>query len=176
MQLIDSQKEYAKKEQTVTLRVIGKQLTPEDILQMQGIMQHDYGLSRAKLVVKQTEGVMDITQQTRLVEDLMEKKDSIINVQKSEILELQARLDKLTGSSENTKQIVKEIKTQHSGIQSVAIMEMQCYDASDLSATAIPVVYLKWKDGQAHPDAERRLLEWLQVRLNVEKLEMVRIE
>ena len=176
VQLIDSQKEYAKKEQTVTLRVIGKQLTPEDILQMQGIMQHDYGLSRAKLVVKQTEGVMDITQQTRLVEDLMEKKDSIINVQKSEILELQARLDKLTGSSENTKQIVKEIKTQHSGIQSVAIMEMQCYDASDLSATAIPVVYLKWKDGQAHPDAERRLLEWLQVRLNVEKLEMVRIE
>ena len=91
-------------------------------------------------------------------------------------MELQARMDKLTGSSENTKQIVREIKTQYSGIQSVAITEMQCYDASDLSATAIPVVYLKWKDGQSHPDAERRLLEWLQVRLNVEKLEMVRID
>ena len=176
VQLIDSQNEYTKKEQTVTIRVIGKPLTTEDIAQMQSIMQKEYGLAKAKLIVKQMEGGMNITQQTQLVEDLIEKKDSLITSQKAEILELQARLDKLTGSSENTKQVVKEIKTQQSGIQSVAIMEMQCYDASDLSVTAIPVVCLKWKDGQAHPEAERRLLEWLKVRLNVEDIRLMRME
>ena len=77
VQLIDAQRKYEKKEQTVTLRVIGKQLTVEDIARMQNVMRTEYGLGRAKLVIKQTEGVLDITQQTQLVEDLIEKKDAV---------------------------------------------------------------------------------------------------
>ena len=176
VQLIDAQKEFSNKEQTVTLRVIGKPLTMEDIARMQTIMRMDYGLERAKLVIKQTEGMLDITQQTQLVEDIIDKKDAVINRQDSIIVQLQAQLDKLTGSSENTKQIVKEIKSQYADIQQVAILEMQCYDAEDLSATPMPVVYLKWKDGRHHPEAEKRLLQWLKVRLNVEEIRVVRME
>ena len=176
VQLIDAQKEFSNKEQTVTLRVIGKPLTMEDIARMQTIMRMDYGLERAKLVIKQTEGMLDITQQTQLVEDIIDKKDAVINRQDSIIVQLQAQLDKLTGSSENTKQIVKEIKSQYADIQQVAILEMQCYDAEDLSATPTPVVYLKWKDGRHHPEAEKRLLQWLKVRLNVEEIRVVRME
>ena len=176
VQLIDSEKDYSKKEQTVTLRVIGKPLTMEDIARMQTIMRTEYGLDHAKLVIKQTEGVLDITQQTKLVEDIIDKKDAVINRQDSIIVQLQAQLDKLTGSSENTKQIVKEIKSQYTDIQQVAILEMQCYDAEDLSATPMPVVYLKWKDGRHHPEAEKRLLQWLKVRLNVEEIRIMRME
>lgn len=176
VQLIDAQKEFSNKEQTVTLRVIGKPLTMEDIARMQTIMRMDYGLDRAKLVIKQTDGALDITQQTQLVEDIIDKKDAVINRQDSIIVQLQAQLDKLTGSSENTKQIVKEIKSQYADIQQVAILEMQSYDAEDLSATPIPVVYLKWKDGRHHPEAEKRLLQWLKVRLNVEEIRIMRME
>ena len=174
VQLIDAQKEFSNKEQTVTLRVIGKPLTMEDIARMQTIMRMDYGLDRAKLVIKQTDGALDITQQTQLVEDIIDKKDAVINRQDSIIVQLQAQLDKLTGSSENTKQIVKEIKSQYADIQQVAILEMQSYDAEDLSATPMPVVYLKWKDGRHHPEAEKRLLQWLKVRLNVEEIQIMR--
>ena len=176
VQLIDVQKEYANKEQTVTLRVIGKPLTMEDIAQMQTVMRTEYGLDHAKLVIKQTEGVLDITQQTQLVEDLIDKKDAVINRQDSIIVQLRAQLDKLTGSSENTQQIVKEIKSQYSGIKQVAILEMQCYDADELTATPVPVVYLEWKDGKHHPEAEKRLLQWLKVRLNVEEIRVIRME
>ena len=176
VQLIDAQKDYTKKEQTVTLRVIGKPLTMEDIARMQTIMRAEYGLDRAKLVIKQTDGALDITQQTQLIEDIIDKKDAVINKQDSVIVQLQAQLDKLTGSSENTRQIVKEIKSQYADIQQVAIVEMQCYDTEDLSATPMPVVYLKWKDGRHHPEAEKRLLQWLKVRLNVEEIRVVRME
>ena len=40
----------------------------------------------------------------------------------------------------------------------------------------MPVVYLKWKDGRSHPEAEKRLLQWLKVRLNVEEIHIVRKE
>ena len=175
VQLIDAQRKYENKEQTVTLRVIGKQLTVEDIARMQNVMRTEYGLDRAKLVIKQTEGVLDITQQTQLVEDLIEKKDAVIDSQDSTIVALRAQLDKLTGSSENTKQVVKEIKSQYKDIQQVAIMEMQCYDADSLTVMPMPVIYLKWKDGTTHPEAERRLLNWLKVRLNVEDIQIMRI-
>ena len=176
VQLIDAQKDYTKKEQTVTLRVIGKPLTMEDIARMQTVMRAEYGLDRAKLVIKQTDGTLDITQQTQLIEDIIDKKDAVINKQDSVIVHLQAQLDKLTGSSENTKQIVKEIKSQYADIQQVAIVEMQCYDTEELSATPMPVVYLKWKDGRHHPEAEKRLLQWLKVRLNVEEIRIMRME
>ena len=91
-------------------------------------------------------------------------------------MQLRAQLDKLTGSSENTKQVVREIKSQYADIQQVAIMEMQCYDADSLTAVPMPVVYLKWKDGRSHPEAERRLLQWLEVRLNVEGIEVVTLK
>ncbi|MCR4826632.1 MAG: DUF389 domain-containing protein [Bacteroidales bacterium] len=175
VQLIDAQRKYEKKEQTVTLRVIGKQLTVEDIARMQNVMRTEYGLDRAKLVIKQTEGVLDITQQTQLVEDLIEKKDAVIVSQDSTIMALRAQLDKLTGSSENTKQVVKEIKSQYKDIQQVAIVEMQCYDADSLTVMPMPVVYLKWKDGITHPEAERRLLQWLKVRLNVKEIDVVAV-
>ena len=175
VQLIDAQRNYEKKEQTVTLRVIGKQLTMEDIARMQNVMRKEYGLGRAKLVIKQTEGVLDITQQTQLVEDLIEKKDAVIDSQDSTIVALRAQLDKLTGSSENTKQVVREIKSQYKDIQQVAIVEMQCYDADSLTVMPMPVIYLKWKDGATHPEAERRLLNWLKVRLNVEEIQIMRI-
>ena len=175
VQLIDAQRKYEKKEQTVTLRVIGKPLTVEDIARMQNVMRTEYGLGRAKLVIKQTEGVLDITQQTQLVEDLIEKKDAVIDSQDSTIMVLRAQLDKLTGSSENTKQVVKEIKSQYKDIQQVAIVEMQCYDADSLTVMPMPVIYLKWKDGTTHSEAERRLLNWLKVRLNVEDIQIMRI-
>ena len=175
VQLIDAQRNYEKKEPTVTLRVIGKPLTVEDITRMQTVMRTEYGLDRAKLVIKQTEGVLDITQQMQLVEDLIDKKDAVISSQDSVIVDLRAQLDKLTGSSENMKQVVREIKSQYRDIQQVAIAEMQCYDADSLTVKPMPVIYLKWKDGSIHPEAERRLLNWLKVRLNVEEIQIMRI-
>jgi len=91
-------------------------------------------------------------------------------------LALRAELHKLTGSSENTEQVVKEIYSQYADIEQAAILSMDCYDTQTLEHRAVPAVYLKWKDGHRHPEAEKRLCEWLKVRLNVEELQIIRVD
>jgi len=53
---------------------------------------------------------------------------------------------------------------------------LMCYDANTLEHNRVPAVYLRWSDGQPRPDAEKRLVEWLKVRLNVEEIRVVRME
>ncbi len=174
VQLIDSKQTYSKKSQAVILRVVGKPLTTEDISQMQSIMQDNYGLDHAKLIIKQTEGEVDITQQMQLIGDLLDKKDALINQQDSTIVQLRAQLDKLTGSSENTTQLVKEIYTQYPDIELFSVSEIEFYDTKTMEHHPMPVIYLQWKDGKRHPEAEKRLLAWLKVRLKVEEIEIMR--
>ncbi len=176
VQLIDSHKDYSKKSQTLTLRVIGKPLSNEEIERMETLMQTEYGLARTHLVVKQMDGMMNVKQQNQVIEDIIDKKDAVIERQDSTIVALRAELHKLTGSSENTVQLVKEIYSQHADIEQVAILSMDFYDTKTLEHKAVPAVYLKWKDGKRHPDAEKRLSDWLKVRLNVEEIRLIRME
>ena len=176
VQLIDHKRAYTNKSQTITLRVIGKPLSNEDIAHIQSLMQSVYGLDRTQLVVKQMEGMMNIKQQNQVIEDIIDKKDAVIAQQDSTIVALRTELHKLTGSSENTEQLVKEIYSQYADIEQVAILSMECYDTKTLEHKAVPAIYLKWKDGRRHPDAEKRLSEWLKVRLNVEELQIIRMD
>lgn len=38
------------------------------------MLQTDYGLEHTKLIVKQTTGTIDITQQNQIIEDIIDKK------------------------------------------------------------------------------------------------------
>ena len=176
VQLIDSKREYSNNSQVVIMRVIGKPLDREQIARMQNLMRTEYGLSNARLVVKQTEGTIDITQQNKLIEDIIDKKDAVIDQQDSTIVALRGQLDKLTGSSETIEQVVKEIHSQYAEVEQAAILYMECYDAETYEHKTVPALYLKWKDGKRHPDAERRLVTWLKVRLNVDELQIIRID
>ena len=177
-QLIDHKREYTNKSQVITLRVVGKPLSKEDIAQIQSLMQTAYGLDHTRLVVKQTEGMMmmDIAQQNQVIEDIIDKKDALIERQDSTILALRTELHKLTGSSEAIEQVVKEIHSQYAEVEQAAILYMECYDAETYEHKTVPALYLKWKDGKRHPDAERRLVAWLKVRLNVDELQIIRID
>ncbi len=175
VQLIEYTSDYARDNQEVTLRVVGKPLTVEDIAKMQSLMQTVYGLGHAKLIVRQPEGLIDITQQNQVIEDIIDKKDAVIAKQDSIIDQLRTQVEVSSGTSEIISQIVKEIHTQYPDIESVAIADMQNYNAASLEHSRMPVVYLKWKDNRHHPEAEKRLVEWLKVRLNVDNINIVRM-
>lgn len=176
VQLIDSHRDYTNKSQTVTLRVIGKPISEEEIMQMQHLMRTEYGLTNATLVIKQTEGLLDVTQQNQVIEDIIDKKDVVIARQDSIIEQLQVQLERTGGVSEKTEQLIREIHTQYPDLVSIAISEMNCYDANTLEHSRLPVVYLKWKDGRSRPESEKRLVEWLKVRLAVEDIKVAKID
>lgn len=176
VQLVGSKTDYSNKEQTITLRVIGKPLTLDDIERIQNVMRTEYGLEHAKLVIRQTENLLDVTQQNQVIEDIIDKKDAVIAQKDSLIDQLQAQIERTGGVSEKTEQLVREIHTQYPNLQSISITEMMCYDANTLEHHRVPAVYVKWNDGLAHPDAEKKLVAWLKVRLNVEQIRVVRME
>ena len=176
VQLVGSQTDYSNKEQIITLRVIGKPLTLDDIARIQDVMRTEYGLERAKLVIRQTENILDVTQQNQVIEDIIDKKDAVIAQKDSIIDQLQAQIERTGGVSEKTEQLIREIHTQYPNLQLIAITELMCYDANTLEHNRVPAVYLRWSDGQPRPDAEKRLVEWLKVRLNVEEIRVVRME
>ena len=176
VQLIDSHTDYTQKEQTITLRVIGKPLTMEDISKIQTLMRTDYGLDRAKLVVKQTESLLDLTHQNQVIEDIIDKKDAVIAQKDSIIDQLQVQIERTGGISEKTEQLIREIHTQYPDLQKIAISELNCYDANTLERSRMPVVYLKWKDGLQHPEAEKKLVAWLKVRLSVQDIKVAKVD
>lgn len=78
------------------------------------------------------------------------------------------------GNPETTQQIIQEVHIQYPDIQEFALSEMDFYDASQMTSTRKPVIYLRWKDGGHHPEAERKLAEWLKVRLKSDDIKIVR--
>jgi len=176
VQLVGSQTDYAKNEQTITLRVVGKPLTLDDIARIQTVMRTEYGLEHAKLVIRQTENLLDVTQQNQVIEDIIDKKDAVIAQKDSIIDQLQVQIERAGGFSEKTEQLVREIHTQYPDLQTIAITEMRCYDPNTLEHSLMPAVYLKWKDGHPHPDSEKKLVEWLKVRMDVKEVKVARID
>ena len=176
VQLVGSKTDYTKNEQTITLRVVGKPLTADDIAKIQNVMRTEYGLEHARLVVRQTENLLDATQQNQVIEDIIDKKDAVIAQKDSIIDDLQVQIERAGGFSEKTERLVREIHTQYPDLQTIAITEMRCYDPKTLERSLMPAVYLKWKDGRQHPDSERKLVEWLKVRMDVQEVKVARID
>ena len=173
-QVIETQSSYAPKDQTLTLSTIGKPFSNEDIQKMQKILNDDYGLEHTKLIIRQTSGTIDITQQNQIIEDILNNKDEQLRKKDSVIVSLENHLNSIGGNAEMTQQIVQEIKVQHPDIQEFAISEMEFYDAGTLGSTRKPVVYIRWKDGARHHDDEKKITDWLKVRLKSEEIEIIR--
>ena len=173
-QLIESQSSYAHKNQILTLRTIGKPFSNDEIKKLQDILKNDYGLNHAKLVIRQTSGTIDITQQNRIIEEILDKKDEQIRKRDSVIVNLENHINSIGGNSEVTQQIVQEVYVQYPNIKEFAISEMEFFDATTLNSVRKPVVYIKWQDNLQHTEIEKKIISWLKIRLKSDDIEIIR--
>lgn len=173
VQLIKADREYHHRSQTVTLYLIGRTLNNDEINEMQELLHTQYGLAKAKLIVKQTEGgTIDITKQNEIIEDIINKKDATIAHQDSIINKLNNQLSNVQSAAALYEQLALEVNAQYPNIKSFSISEMDIYDLSTMEHASTPVVYIQWSDGK-HPSQEKNLLKWLKVRLNVSDIKVV---
>jgi len=173
VQLISSNREYHQDKQTITISLIGTPLSSNQIKQLQDLLHTKYGLSHAKLVVKQTGETVDVTQQNEIIEKIIDKKDQTIYSQDSLITVLRSQMSNLKYEESLTSQVAKEVAVQYPDIKQFAITEMECYDPRTLKHNSMPVVYLQWKSSGDHSDAEQNLAKWLKVRLSVKDLKII---
>ena len=173
VQIVSATKEYFPKNQTVTLSLIGKPLNNTEINQLQEQIHDEYGLDHCKLIVKQTGVAIDITQQNEIIEEIINKKDIQISKQDSIIDQLQGQLSSARNAETLSGQIAKEIYVQYPNIKGFAISEMEQFDPKTLEHRSVPIVLIQWKEGTANAAAEKKIVEWLKVRMEVDELKVI---
>ena len=173
IQIVNSIREYHAKEQSVTLSLVGRPLTNSEITELQKSLQNQYGLTHTKLIVKQTGEAIDITKQNEIIEDIINKKDLRIEQQDSLINQLQGQLSAARNAETLSNQIAREIYVQYPNIVGFAITEMEQFDPKTLEHHSVPIVFIQWKDGGSNPTAEKKIVNWLKVRMEVEELKVI---
>lgn len=173
VQLISSSREYHNDAQTIAISLVGKPLSNSQIKDLQEILHTQYGLSHAKLIVRQTGETIDITQQNEIIEKIIDKKDQTITSQDSMITVLKSQMSNLKYNESLTAQVAKEVAAQYPDIKQFAISEMECYDPKTLQHRTMPIIFLQWKSSVDHSADEQKLTKWLKVRLNVKELKVI---
>jgi uncharacterized hydrophobic protein (TIGR00271 family) len=170
-QLISSKKEYKFKEQTIQLSVVGKEITPKEIAQMQSMLHKQYGLENTTLIVKQTDQFFSAENENELIEKILERKDAQLVEYQQYIEELESELAKLNTSEKTNKQVAQELAVQYPSITSFSVVKMVYTDTRSLKSDTIPTLFIESKQ-KLSDEQKQQLLKWLRVRLDEPKLRM----
>lgn len=173
VQLINSRKDFKRKQKSITLSIVGKPLTNEQISEMQELMQTKYKLSKTKLIIKQTGEIVDVTKQNEIIEKMITRKEATINRQDSIIADLKSQIAETKHEEELTSQIAREVYAQYPAIREIAISDMIFYNVTSRKTVVIPVVYLHWDNTDDHTADEEKLMQWLRIRLNAKELKAI---
>ena len=169
-QLINSKKEYKFKQQTITLSVVGKEITPDEIAYMQTLLHKQYGLDNATLVIKQSDQFYSVNE-SEVIGSILEKKDKQIEEAQQRIKKLESDLAKIDAHNQVTKQVAKEIAVQYPSINSFAVVNMVYTNTKTLKTDTIPTLFIE-STQKLSPEQEQNLLKWLRVRLEQPKLQL----
>lgn len=170
-QLISSKKEFQYKKQTITLSVIGKELTTEDLSQIKNLMYSKYGLTNATLIIKQTDNTYEYANESELIADMLEKKEDQLAEKDAQIMALESELSKISTNSKLNLQVAKEIAVQYPKITAFSVANLVYTDTKTLKFDTIPTLFIESNDEMS--DAQKQhLLKWLRVRLEQPNLQL----
>ena len=172
-QVFNVEREFSRTEPSITMSIVGAPLSSTDITELQQSMRTDYGLKNSKLIIKQTGETIDITKQNEIIENMLDKKDQVIQLQDSIIHSLRAKMSSIEQSQTLSDQIAKELYVQHPTLVTFAIDDLSYFNTQTGLHETIPTVYFKWKDGAAHPQTEEAIIKWLKVRLDVSEMRVI---
>lgn len=172
IQVIHSDRDYHHRSQSVTLSLVGRPLSTQEINILQESLHREYGLKKAKLIIKQTGEAIDITKQNEIIENILNKKDEQIAKQDSTINELRSKINKIQNAETLSEQLTKEIHTQYPSVKQFAITDLVKYDTKTLEQQTVALVYLQWRNENSASE-EQKLIEWLKVRLGVTDIKVV---
>lgn len=170
VEMVNSRREYTRKEQKIYISFIGKSLTESQVAYLHTQLK-EYGLEKVQLEIKQTGGTLDLGAQTQIVSDLLDKKDRQLSRQDSLIEQMTMELEKIHGSGEIFRQVAREITVQYPTVESFSVVNAVYTHTQNLQQDTVPVLFVNWTE---EPDsmANYHLSQWLKVRLDLSQLEV----
>ena len=173
VQIINVKRQYSAKEQSITLSLVGTPLAPEQVEYLQKRLD-DFGLSKAKLVIRQTGGnTLDIDAQSEMIQQMLERKEVQLAERDSTILRLREQIERLENKSTITpEQLVREVQVLFPSVESMTFSIADEIDVKTAKKQQIPVVNVAWSNSVQ--SAEKQQFElWLKARLNAPQVKVV---
>lgn len=173
-QIINYKKEYDRKSPSLDLFLVGEELSNAEIDTLRSIMATNFGLGNTKLTVKQASQISGVHMRADFLEEMLNSKSDELKNKDDIISQLSNQIDTLQSTQNlyNEQAIVIGNKYRKS-IESISIIDTKYYNPDLQNHTAVPTIYIKWKNGERSTDIVSELRTWVPMLLKVEEVKIV---
>ena len=171
-QIISYEKVYDKKSPTLTLTVIGDEVSSAEIDTLRMMMVNDYSLASTQLRVRQTSHVIEVGNQADVLAGLLVDREQQIRDQEQEIQQLKDSIQ--MSSSAKYMEIARTIgEKYHSTIDEISISDNAYFNPRTKTMQFVPTLYIKWSGIGDKASVRSELSTWVPVLLGVEEVRIV---
>ena len=171
-QIISYEKVYDKKSPTLTLTVIGDEVSSAEIDTLRMMMVNDYSLASTQLRVRQTSHVIEVGNQADVLAGLLVDREQQIRDQEQEIQQLKDSIQ--MSSSAKYLEIARTIgEKYHSTIDEISISDNAYFNPRTKTMQFVPTLYIKWSGIGDKASVRSELSTWVPVLLGVEEVRIV---
>lgn len=173
IQIINVKRQYDRKAPTITLSLVGKQLTEEQVDDLQRQLD-SHGLPNTKLILRQTAGAtLDINAQSVMIQQLLERKDNQLANRDSTILALREEIKLFASRTAITpEQLSKEVHILFPSVSSLSYSIAEEVDIETQTKQQLPLIHIAWSTA---PDSAQLTLfdTWAKTRIGSDAVKIV---
>lgn len=173
VQIINVKREYKSDNQTITLSLVGKPLSDDQVELLQKRLS-EFGLDKTKLVIMHAgTGTLDIDTQATMLQDFLERKEELLANRDSMIAALREQLSFLENKATITpEQLANEVQVLYPDILSFSFGQSEEINVKTQEKQKIPVLNVSWR---VEPTAVQQLqfTDWMKARLNAQTIKII---
>lgn len=173
VQIINVKREYKSDNQTITLSLVGKPLSDDQVELLQKRLS-EFGLDKTKLVIMHAgTGTLDIDTQATMLQDFLERKEELLANRDSMIAALREQLSLLENKATITpEQLANEVQVLYPDILSFSFGQSEEINVKTQEKQKIPVLNVSWR---VEPNAvvQLQFTDWMKARLNAQTIKII---
>lgn len=173
VQIINVKREYKSDNQTITLYLVGKPLSDDQVELLQKRLS-EFGLDKTKLVIMHAgTGTLDIDTQATMLQDFLERKEELLANRDSMIAALREQLSFLENKATITpEQLANEVQVLYPDILSFSFGQSEEINVKTQEKQKIPVLNVSWR---VEPNAvvQLQFTDWMKARLNAQTIKII---
>lgn len=173
VQIISSKRFYTPDSTNITLSLVGKELSPDQIKSLQERLPK-FGLDKTKLTLMHAgSGTLDIGTQATMLQDFLKRREDQLANRDSMILVLREQLSTLENKATITpEQIASEVQVLYPEVLSFSFAQSEEINIKTQEKQTIPVVNVSWR---VEPTTfeQQKFSNWMKARLNTETIKIV---
>ena len=161
------EKVFDRSNPTVTLSIVGSEVTPVLADSLRSVMRHDYGLNTTELKIKQMGNVFNAEIQAGQLGQMIAERDRVIKEQ-------DAQIATLSGDAESYKKLSQRIGERYpESIAAVSVSKMIDYQIDKNDDQTLTTVVVTWKEGANRSAVQAELKQQLLFMLDVDEVRIL---